>query len=388
MMGKMNIKNAFTHSRLFALALLLLCFTASAAFAETISIGQDGLTIGGQVVSTNGIPAGATSYNTSNGAFTNSANELLGYGQYQQNGVTGASNWQVLQQNGQNWTQSTYDDAGNLLGTAQYDAAGNFLGAGAGTEANKKLGDYKELNEVCQIEIDDGKDLKVVSVAIKCFEKMTENLAIEGMQNISNYLADAVFALLVLYLIIFGARVTTGIVNEQRVKGEFFIHSLKIAFVSWLVLNAGVIELWGIVQSIYNSLIVIVLAPAGDATMADCPIAEATTDGVWTAMDCILSRFLGWGAPNAYGEGWEGVPMLFGFGTHAITNGFGGIMIAGIVLSTIWTLLMSFFRVAFVYIISMLGLILLFIIAPITIPMVLFPQTKQYFEGWYKIVVS
>jgi type IV secretory pathway VirB6-like protein len=104
-------------------------------------------------------------------------------------------------------------------------------------------------------------------------------------------------------------------------------------------------------------------------------------------MDCVLTEFIGWNAKNANGE-WQKVPLLFGMFTHAINSGAGGAFIALLVFMSIYGLVISLMRVAFIYILSMMGLILLFMIAPIIIPMMLFPQTKPMFDGWWKTIVS
>ena len=65
-----------------------------------------------------------------------------------------------------------------------------------------------------------------------------------------------------------------------------------------------------------------------------------------------------------------------------------GFFIGGILFSAIWTLLSGFFRMAFIYILSMIALILLFAISPLIMPMMLFKFTYNFFEAWWKLVVS
>ena len=266
-----------------------------------------------------------------------------------------------------------------------------------GTTTATALGtDLKSVQEVCGLgggasgtsggfALSPDEDLKFVSVAVPCFENLIFGIAKESIEGFTGFLSDVVAICLTLYLIFFGIKVSTGITNEQRLKGEVVVHALKITFVAWLVFYLGITNVFDITMNILNGFIKLVMAPV---SVGECKITAPETMQVWLAMDCLFGKFIGWNTENGYGATWNNVPLLFGFVTHSASAGFGGLMIASIILMTVWSLLMAFFRVAFGYILAILAIVLLFTISPIMLPMMLFAPTKQFFDQWWKMIVS
>jgi hypothetical protein len=66
----------------------------------------------------------------------------------------------------------------------------------------------------------------------------------------------------------------------------------------------------------------------------------------------------------------------------------GGMFVFGILASAIYGIIMAFVRLAFIYMLSIIGLILLYTIAPLVIPMMMFQRTKLMFERWYQTIIS
>lgn len=243
------------------------------------------------------------------------------------------------------------------------------------------------IDQVCRksFQFQQGKELKVISGAVECFEYVMEGVAESSIQGVNSYLSSAVGAALVIYLVIFGAKVITGVTTEQKLKSEFFIGGLKVAFISWLVFSFGVLDMWNLVLGIYDGLIRIVLIPQSAGI---CPMQSGGTQAVWETVDCIIANFIGWNVTNGTGGKWEGVPLLFGYLPHFFTHGLGGIMFGGLLIMTVLALFMALAKVAFIYLLAMMTLILLFTISPLIFPMMLFQATKGFWEGWWKTVVS
>lgn len=227
-------------------------------------------------------------------------------------------------------------------------------------------------------------DIKFISKSVKCFEGLFTGIVEEKLTGMVDFMRDAVFAALALYVIFYGIKVSTGMITEQKAKGEFVIHALKLAFVSWLIFNYGVLEMWALTQQIYDGLLQLVLIPP---QMTSCTYSADNLDSLWGSMDCILSNFVGWGAQNGYGTKSE-IPLVFGMFTSALNSGSGGAFIALIVFLSILSIVMAMLQVAFIYLLSMMGLILAFMLSPITIPMMLFAATKNIFDGWWKLIIS
>jgi type IV secretory pathway VirB6-like protein len=261
----------------------------------------------------------------------------------------------------------------------------------AGDPGNSGSSAVAALSEICGTEMVDSQSgqLKIFSVGVKCFEHIVNGLAEKTIRDFSRYLRNIVYTALVLYLIFFGSKISLGLTSGEKVKSEFMIHALKIAFVAWLVFSLGLLDIYSMVLGSYHSMIDIVMA---GADFGDCQqgtsFTSSGTDAVWATMDCMFAKFIGWEAQNGFGgKAWPAIPLLFGIISSKIlpANGF---IIGGLLLSTLLSLLMGFFRLAFVYILSLIALILLFSISPMIMPMMLFKQTKQYFDGWVRLVIS
>ena len=258
------------------------------------------------------------------------------------------------------------------------------------SSAASSTSSLSQLNEICDVDIKDSQtgELKIFSVGVKCFENIVNGLAEQTITEFSAKMRDIVYILLVLYLIFFGSKISLGFTSGEKVKSEFLVHALKIAFVAWLIFSLGLLDIYGMVLGSYYSLISIVMSGAdfGDCNQA-ASFSQGGTDAIWATMDCMLAKFIGWNAQNGFGASWGGTALLFAYITSKWlpANGF---IIGGLIFSTLFSLLMGFFRLAFVYILSLIALILLFAIAPLIIPLMLFKQTEEYFKGWMRLVIS
>ena len=276
---------------------------------------------------------------------------------------------------------------GKAIGSVTNGLAGSlgslFGGGGSTPTATAAtFANMKSIDQMCDLQISKKNELKVISRSVKCFENMFMGIVEKKLIGMTDFLREAVFACLVLYVIFYGIKISTGIINEQRARGEFFIHALKIAFVSWMIMNYGILEMWYLTLDIYNGLLALVMVPTD---LGACKNSMKSVPGLWESMDCIFSNFIGWNSGKA---GWNGVPLVFGMFTSALNSGAGGGFIAMLVMMSIFSILMAMVRVAFIYILSMMTLILVFMISPIIIPLMLFPQTKEMFNGWWKVIIS
>lgn len=267
--------------------------------------------------------------------------------------------------------------SGNILGF-------NFGNSGGSAATSASFSGVRSISQVCSFTLSKT-ELKVVQKAVGCFERMFLGVVENKVKGMVDTLRDAVMAALSLAVIFFGIKASTGITNEQKIKPEFFILAIKIAFIGWLLFNYGILEMWNLTQSAYKGLIEMVFVVP---QMTSCQIGSASLDSVWKSTDCLIASFIGWNAPNATGTTFNGVPLLFGMFTSALNSGAGGAIIALIVIMTIFQMIMSLIRVAFVYIFSMIGLILAFMVAPLALPCMLFAVTKPYFDAWWKLILS
>ena len=329
-------------------------------------------------------------------------------------------------------------DNGGVNGqsTGAQNVSPGYSGAGSGADGSPGASSTSssdnaaltKLNGVCQEDLIDSSssELKIFSVGVKCFENITAGLAETTIQRFSADLGRIVYVVLIMYVMFFGIKVSTGISAGGRLKGEAFMSAMKIAFVAFLVYGfnngfnigigfgnfsadissmsglaignqPGLVQLYAMTVASYHSILTIVMPQNG---FGDCSSAGSSslsfgsqgTDAVWASMDCMFSEFIGWNQQNGYATGSGlgdkgGIALIFGyiFSKALPANGF---FIGGMLFTTLLTLMLGFFRLAFVYILSMIALILLFSIGPLMIPLMLFKSTEDYFRGWYKLILG
>ncbi len=240
--------------------------------------------------------------------------------------------------------------------------------------------------------------LKFISPLVHCFQNIITSLVTGGttigpitipgsggiLQNMANNLKAAVNAAMVIYVIIFGVKITTGMINNPR--QEVFMHAIKLAFVAWLINGMGIMDMWYMTLGAYESMLGVVITPA---TLTACPMtAVLSIDLVWDTMDCLFGKIIGWNTPNGYNQTWQGVALLFSTLVAKASQGGGGYLIAAFIANSMLTILFSFLQIAMAYIISMLGLMLMFSLAPLALPCMFFRVTYNYFEAWYKMIIS
>ena len=268
--------------------------------------------------------------------------------------------------------------------------AGMFDVALAATQPSDPNGFYLDpVNKICEEDIavknnEGGTELKFISGMVHCFENVIKSLAIESMAKLTAGLIQAVNIAMVLYVMIFGAKLSMGLISSPR--GEVIIHAIKLAFVAWAVNQMGLYELWDMTIATYESALQIMIAPA---QIQSCPQNTISLDYVWETMDCLFAKIIGYNAQNGFGSSWQGVALLLSTLVAKLSSGGGiGYIIGAFVANALLTMLFGFLQIAMAYVVSLIGLTLLFSIGPLMLPMMFFKYTNQYFEAWYKMIVS
>lgn len=230
------------------------------------------------------------------------------------------------------------------------------------------------------------------------------------------YLRNIVKVMMVLYVVLFGIKIALG--GEIPKKKELFMFILKFALVIYFAVGtftpddrsgAADIEQNGL-EFLYKGVIAAMnsfsnMVLGNDIT--DKPLTLCTYNpslygqngnfdysflAIWDALDCRVAFYLGFASPTELGKALAHSSAL---------NILGGIF------SYIWGALFSFnviflvFSVAFgvfllsiliylahLYIIALIAVTIMIFMGPIFIPMALFEQTKQYFDGWLRTVLG
>lgn len=197
--------------------------------------------------------------------------------------------------------------------------------------------------------------------------------SIQGIaQNVMNQIAPTVYAILVLYVILYGAMLMNGAIKETL--HDVMVRVFKLGFVIWFAFNSidyigyAVLYVW----TLPEELIAFLLPPnllttvAGFATLGfgstttSIDIAAGLVATMASSLLSIVNTLL-----QAASTAGGGLNTL-----HILATGLG-VVATGLTAVTLGALV-----VAKVSLAILLGL------GPVFIPMILFKKTQPYFDGW------
>lgn len=194
--------------------------------------------------------------------------------------------------------------------------------------------------------------------------------------NFQAAMQKTVTAALILYIILWGLKISLGAGNFIDSRGEIFMKLMTFILVGYFAVGDGWVTYLPMLKTIGNSLAVIVLS---SSTQNYCNFPAnglAYSKGfesmqLWDTLDC---KFL------SYVFSTENYPKALAVGGYSFLG--GGILILIFVLLFIFFMLNIMFIVIGTYFESVIAIALLVFLSPIFVPAALFPPTKKYFDGW------
>jgi type IV secretory pathway VirB6-like protein len=216
----------------------------------------------------------------------------------------------------------------------------------------------------------------VKGISQRLFEAITEPKI--GGQS----LLGTIRAAMTLYIAIYGILFMAGMVEIKF--NDFVIQLTKLAIVgfllgssAWSFFNSTVVKFFndGTDSIICHITYITVGDPANPNAASDiCSAGSDVTHGAFDALDAALSKAL---SSNMI------VTTLASFPTTVYGALFGLMLIMSLGL-----FMKSVLNATVIYVISLAMRTLLFGLAPIFIPCILFQRTKHLFDGWLNQVVS
>ena len=253
----------------------------------------------------------------------------------------------------------------------------------------------KQINDACEFEVDwmDFKAaLSPVSTVVVCFTNMIERVAERYMTDIGTKLKDAVAAVLLLYVIIYGVKVVT-FSNDAISTPKFFVHLFSIIFVAWFVYEAKFVDIAHQLKLVQLQMMQWFTEKAPDICSA-LPIKPKLVQStgelskvvapIFQNFDCFINLVFG-----AVLTAEIAVLALFAILGLLLGVGFGYFFMFALLVISLATLVSSaFIKIAKAYIFALVALAILFVLTPIFLTMFLFSQTKVWFDSWWKSIVS
>ena len=202
---------------------------------------------------------------------------------------------------------------------------------------------------------------KLTSVSQKLFVTVTADSGFVG----------AVRAAMTLFIAIYGILFMAGLVEIKF--HDFIVTLFKVAVVGALLSPSSWQLFNGIIVRFFNDGTDTLINQITSIAVGSSSAANGTA-GAFAALDSALSKAI---SPNMIKTIMASVPAnIYGF------------FFAGMLAISVFLFLKSIIQAVWVYVMSLAMKTLLFGLAPIFIPCILFQRTKHIFDGWLSQIVS
>lgn len=222
-----------------------------------------------------------------------------------------------------------------------------------------------------------------------CIKETVMKVAVKYFDKMYSYFLTALNAFLTFGVIIYGVMLAAGMVDN--VKRDSIVVLLKVAFVAFFCANLEMIYFW--VIDMMDGLIDLYFTFTTSQDQGQCQ-SQGQGWGPFKRLDCLLDLVIGLKGDKYNGTytqklSGEGVGRGFiNFFFKAGITGSVGMIIAGIGFFIVWTLIMTVIKITLMYLLAIIALTFIVMIGPLFIPLVIFKQTKQYFDSWLRLLVS
>jgi len=180
-------------------------------------------------------------------------------------------------------------------------------------------------------------------------------------------------AAFMLVLIFFAVSFMFGFVTMTL--AQAIIRLVKIGFIAWIASDTGLLFMQDYVVTFFNR---------GGAWLINAMINIATTGSVGVPSDSVSAPFA------VLDEIIRIVfsPRMFVTIIGAVSTGPFGLLVAGALIWSVFSIFMALLKALQIYAISIVIKAVLLGLAPVFLPMILFDRTKQMFTGWLNQLVN
>jgi type IV secretory pathway VirB6-like protein len=228
--------------------------------------------------------------------------------------------------------------------------------------------DIDECNYANGVAVDAGQYTQKV---VNCLELTIMNSIDTMLFELSEYMTPVVELMIVLSIIIFGARIASGERNLTRRAASFLIRLGLVWMFSYKLGETTSSD--GFAQDIYTVMHDLI-----------CTVSF-TPNGCynpWEQLDGVVGRFLGFGTSISIISG------LLGIISSAIFSPTLGFVLFMVGVKALLDIAFFVLRIVFTYLTAIVVIGFLIIISPLIIPLALFYATEIYFRRWLDVLLS
>lgn len=294
---------------------------------------------------------------------------------------------------------------------------GMFVAAPAMAQQPPAQPAQSEMDQVC------GDHVGVTNRIAGCVRDTVANVADRFFDQDTGFyslVSKFIAGFLTLGMAIYGTMAAVGML--EKVGRDTLIFLVKISFIAYFTLNADVMYRYAVDgMDAMGSAVVQVTPLSGDADgnedFSDLTCYQAMKEasdtagkpisGPWVAMDCLIDTVFGirmptqagnvnnfvqagggqeWFNKNLEGQGMQRGMLHFFF--SGMKTSVVGLMLGILGFIFMWGLITMIIKALMTYIAGYIGITFMMIISPLFMPLMLFRETKQYFDKWVKLVIS
>lgn len=238
-------------------------------------------------------------------------------------------------------------------------------------------------------------DVGLTIRVIPCVRDLVTHATAQLLPLIENFMASAALAAIVLAIAVWGVLLLGGMTGNVSQSGMVLV--LKIGAIFYFMNNFG--GLYPVLLDSLEDILNVIATPiaiTNDPTNhlaiwqgASCPTAsnfqasEANIMLMWNIVDCYIDLLIG-GLTNPITVS----SGIIGFVIVSLFSSSVGMFIALIGFYTLLLILFTIGRAVYIFITAYIAISFMVIISPIFIPTILFASTKDYFDGWVRLLVS
>lgn len=230
-----------------------------------------------------------------------------------------------------------------------------------------------------------------VGPLVQCFAHAEDNAANDGiipmvftnlMINMRPYFLGIVASLFALAAVIYGVMMTQG--RVRQLKGETFILIFKAAGILYFIANGPALYLDAIhiILDLGNMIAKAATSLPGSSITGCTSSMPNASDALWGQWDCIFVDLFGISAGTLAASG------LMGFLLGVAVNGGLGIAVFFLGIYLVLSLLFGAVRFVQIYVMAILSLSFMFFIGYLFVPLLIFENTKSYFDKWLSICIG
>lgn len=222
-----------------------------------------------------------------------------------------------------------------------------------------------------------------------CIKETITQTAVQYFDKMYSYFLTALNIFLTLGIVVYGVFLAAGMVDN--IKRDSMVVLLKVAFVAFFAANLETIYFW--VVDMMDGLIDIFFQFTTSQDEGQCSTVSQGF-GPFSRLDCLLDLVIGIKSGSYQGSysqkiSGDGVGRgLLNFFFKAGISSSLGMIIAGLGFFIVFTLIMTIIKITFMYLMALIALSFMVMLGPIFIPLVIFRQTKMYFDNWVRLIVS